>query len=102
MRRSKGVSKDIEYRYPIGGGYEALLRFDGRVFEFFNLGAGGSVRAPFPESRFEKSEANRKGVVEFKLLSSADHLILDFPVEAEYVTGFDDFIAQIEKAGPKP
>ena len=94
------MSKDIEYRYPIGGGYEALLRFDGRVFEFFNLGAGGSVRAPFPESRFEKSEPNRKGIVEFKLLSDAGELILDFPVDPEYVTGFDDFLAKIEKAAP--
>jgi len=92
------MTTNIEYRYPIGGGYEALLRFDGRVFEFFNLGAGGSVRAPFPESRFEKSEPNKKGVVEFKLLSDAGNLILDFPVDAEYVTGFDDFLAQVEKA----
>ncbi len=92
------MTKNIEHRYPIGGGYEGLLRFDGRVFEFFNLGAGGSVRAPFPESRFEKSEPNRKGVVEFKILSAAGNLILDFPVEAEHVAGFDDFIAKIEKA----
>ncbi len=38
------MSRDIEYRYPIGGGYDGQLHFDGRVFEFFNLGAGGSVR----------------------------------------------------------
>ena len=92
------MSKDIEHRYPIGGGYEALLRFDGRVFEFFNLGAGGSVRAPFPESRFERSEPNRKGVVEFKILSASGNLILDVPVEAEHVAGFEDFVAKIEKA----
>ena len=92
------MTKEIEYRYPIGGGYEGLLRFDGRVFEFFNLGAGESLRTPFPESRFEKSEPNRKGIVEYKLLSAAGELILDFPVEAEYVTGFDDFIAQVDKA----
>ena len=89
------MTKEIEYRYPIGGGYEGLLRFDGRVFEFFNLGAGGSVRAPFPESRFEKSEPNRKGVVEFKLLSAAGHLILDFPVEPDQIAGFDAFIGQL-------
>jgi hypothetical protein len=89
--------RTVEYRYPIGGGSEGLLIFDGRVVEFFNLGSGGSIRMPYPECTVERSEPNRKGNVDFKFRFSSG-VSQEFPVPAEAVAGFDAFVVDIAKA----
>ena len=88
---------DFEYRYPIGGGHEGLLRFDGRIVEFINLASYGNVRFPFPETTVEKGEANRKGEVEYKFISPMKQSVMDFPVEADAVAGFDAFLDKVAK-----
>ena len=89
---------DFEYRFPIGGGHEGLLRFDGRIVEYINLANYGNVRYPFPETTIEKGEPNRKGFVEYKFISPMKQPVMDFPVEPDAVAGFDDFFAKVAKA----
>lgn len=93
----------MEYRYGIGGGYEGVLRFDGRVIEFFNLFNGGTRRFLHPETRIERGEPNRKGKVTYNFWSG-EHIICEFPVEAEWVPGFDAWVAGLppDPASPAP
>ena len=87
----------IEYRYTIGAGAEGMLVFDGRVIEYFNLYEGGSSRYPYPECTFEKPEPNKKGNVDYRLMLPNGRYS-EFPVGADDVAGFDDFIAKVEEA----
>ena len=87
----------VEYRYPIGGGAEVLLMFDGRVIDYFNLYTGGTTRLPYPETRFERKGPDRKGRVTF-IAHAAGHPILEFPVEPDHVVGFDAFLAALDSS----
>jgi hypothetical protein len=102
MRRSP-VPNDgsFEYRYPIPGaveGSDILLRFDGRVIEYFNLYSGASARLPYPETHFERSEPDRKDRVTFKFRTQTDNIAQEFEVGGEHVAEFDDFLAKIERS----
>ncbi len=92
------VDERIEYRYPMGSGAEGLLVFDGRTIEFFNLYSGGSNRYPYPETTVKRSEPNRKGAVEFVFRSAAGNPVGEFPVPADAVGGFDEFLARVQQA----
>jgi hypothetical protein len=84
----------VEYRYPIGAGADALLVFDGRVVDYFNLYTGGTTRFPYPETRWDRKGPDRKGRVTFTA-HAAGHPILEFPVEPDHVAGFDSFLAAL-------
>ena len=91
----------FEYRYPIPGavqGSDIRLRFDGRVIEYFNLYSGASGRLPYPETHFERSEPDRKDRVTFKFRTQTDNIAQEFEVGPDHVAGFDDFLAEVEKA----
>jgi hypothetical protein len=53
----------IEHRFSAGRYVEVLLRFDGRILEYFNLYDGSGRRMLVPETRLERSGPDRKGAV---------------------------------------
>lgn len=85
----------MEFRYRINGGAEAVLLFDGRVIEWFNLFNGENRRFLHPETRIQRGEPNRNGRVTYEFVGSSQPLSA-FAVEAEWVPGFDTFIAGLD------